>query len=80
MQKNTQGISHSVGSMLGQRRRRWANIEPTLGQYIMLACSFTCNIAGNHAMNSLAPYSLKPLHLRNSLTAVVAFMGYFLTR
>ena len=23
--------SQNVGSMLGQRRRRWANIEPTLG-------------------------------------------------
>ena len=31
-------IRHSpnVGLMLGQRRRRWANIKPTLGEYIVL--------------------------------------------
>ena len=26
-----------VGSMMYQRRRRWANIEPTLGQYLVFA-------------------------------------------
>ena len=26
-----------AGSMLGQRRRRWTNIEPTLGQYLVFA-------------------------------------------
>ena len=29
---NGQSRSSNVGSMLGQRRRRWANIEPTLGE------------------------------------------------
>ena len=27
----------NVGSMLGQRRRRWANVKPTLCQHLMLA-------------------------------------------
>ena len=26
-----------VGSMLGQRRRRWTNIEPALGQCLVFA-------------------------------------------
>ena len=29
--------STDVGSMLGQRRRRWANIEPTLVEYPVFA-------------------------------------------
>ena len=27
----------NVGSMLGRRRRRWANIEPTLGERLVFA-------------------------------------------
>ena len=27
----------NVGSMLGQRRRRWTNIEPTLGERLVFA-------------------------------------------
>ena len=26
-----------VGSMLGQRRRRWSNFEPTMGQWLVFA-------------------------------------------
>ena len=31
--------STSVGLLLGQRRRRWANIGPTLGQRFVFAAS-----------------------------------------
>ena len=30
------GRWHSVGLMLGQRRRRWPNIKPTPGQRLVL--------------------------------------------
>ena len=33
----------NVGFMLGQRRRRWANIKPTLIQRLMFAGNFTAN-------------------------------------
>ena len=33
----TQDVSRDVGLMLGQRRRRWPNIKPTLIQYVQLA-------------------------------------------
>ena len=40
--------SPNVGSMLGQRRRRWANIEPTLSEHLVFAgrtrSSYQCNI------------------------------------
>ena len=29
-------LSPNVGTMLGQRRRRWTNIEPTLGERLVL--------------------------------------------
>ena len=29
--------SPNAGSMLGQRRRRWANIEPALGECLVIA-------------------------------------------
>ena len=35
--------SANVGLMLGQRRRRWPNIKPTLAERIVLAgCSYAC--------------------------------------
>ena len=33
--RNKETFSASVGLMLGQRRRRWPNIKPTLAQYPM---------------------------------------------
>ena len=33
-----------VGSKLGQRRRRWPNIEPTLGQCLVLTGNYRCSL------------------------------------
>ena len=42
-QQNTRR-SPKVGSMLDQRRRRWANIEPTMGKCLMFAGSISSNL------------------------------------
>ena len=38
------GHSPNVVSMLGQRRRRWANIETTLGEFSMFAGLVVCGV------------------------------------
>ena len=35
--KNNYHYFTNVGSLLGQRRRRWANSKPTLGKRLMFA-------------------------------------------
>ena len=71
--------SHSVGSVLGQRLRRWPNTEPTLCKHLVFVIDFLAE-AGNTELAS-AKLQRNPgiRQLSPTAVAVSSFYKYTLT-